>query len=47
MVYSVEDDALVVLVLAVDKREDMAAYRSAVERPRSGQEPPAHLEYRV
>ena len=32
LVYSVEDDALVVLVLAVDKREDMAAYRSAVER---------------
>ena len=35
-VYSVEDDALVVLVLAVDKREDMAAYRSAVERLLSG-----------
>lgn len=32
LVYSVEDDALVVLVLAVDKREDIAAYRSAVER---------------
>jgi hypothetical protein len=32
-----EDDALVVLVLAVDKREDMAAYRSAVERLLSGQ----------
>ncbi|MHB1062352.1 MAG: type II toxin-antitoxin system RelE family toxin, partial [Thiobacillus sp.] len=32
LVYSVEDDALVVLVLAIDKREDMAAYRSAVER---------------
>jgi len=37
LVYSVEDDALVVLVLAVDKREDMAAYRSAVERLLSGQ----------
>jgi mRNA interferase RelE/StbE len=32
LVYSVEDDVLVVLVLVVDKREDMAAYRSAVER---------------
>lgn len=37
LVYSVEDDALVVLVLAVDKREDMAAYRSAVERLLAGQ----------
>jgi mRNA interferase RelE/StbE len=37
LVYSVEDNALVVLVLAVDKREDMAAYRSAVERLLSGQ----------
>lgn len=37
LIYSVEDDALVVLVLAVDKREDMAAYRSAVERLLSGQ----------
>ena len=37
LVYSVEDDALVVLVLAVDKREDMAAYRSAVERLLPGQ----------
>ena len=37
LVYSVEDDALVVLVLAVDKREDMAAYRSAVERLLSDQ----------
>jgi mRNA interferase RelE/StbE len=36
LVYSVEDDALVVLVLAVDKREDMAAYRSAVELLLSG-----------
>jgi mRNA interferase RelE/StbE len=32
LVYHVEDDVLVVLVLAVDKREDLAAYRSAVER---------------
>ena len=32
LVYIVEDDVLVVLVLAIDKREDMAAYRSAVER---------------
>lgn len=37
LVYSVEDDALVVLVLAIDKREDMAAYRSAVERLLPGQ----------
>jgi mRNA interferase RelE/StbE len=36
LVYSVEDDALVVLVLADGKREDMAAYRSAVERLLSG-----------
>jgi len=32
LVYSVEDDVLAVLVLAVDKRENMAAYRSAIER---------------
>lgn len=32
LVYAVEDAVLVVLVLAVDKREDMAAYRSALER---------------
>ena len=32
LIYSVEDDALVVLVLAVDKREDMAAYVSAIKR---------------
>ena len=37
LIYSVEDNALVVLVLAVDKREDMVAYRSAVERLLSGQ----------
>lgn len=32
LVYQVEDDALVVLVLAVDKREDYAAYKSAMAR---------------
>jgi len=32
LVYQVEDDALVVLVLAVDRREDNAAYRSAIAR---------------
>jgi len=32
LVYNVEDDVLVVLVLAIDKREDMAAYHSALER---------------
>jgi mRNA interferase RelE/StbE len=32
LVYQVEDDVLVVLVLAVAKREDMAVYRSAVGR---------------
>lgn len=32
LVYTVEDDQLVVLVLAVDKREDLAAYRSAILR---------------
>lgn len=36
LVYSVEDDVLVVLVLAIDKRENMAAYRSAVERLLAG-----------
>lgn len=36
LVYSVEDDILIVLVLAIDKREDMAAYRSAVERLLTG-----------
>jgi hypothetical protein len=28
----VEDDVLVVLVLAIDKREDSLAYRAAIER---------------
>jgi len=32
LVYSVDDGELVVLVLAVDKREDMLAYRSALAR---------------
>nr|WP_248280553.1 type II toxin-antitoxin system mRNA interferase toxin, RelE/StbE family [Aromatoleum aromaticum] len=32
LVYQVEDDVLVVLVLAVAKREDMAVYRTAVDR---------------
>ena len=32
LVFTVEDDALIVLVLAVDKREDSVAYRAALER---------------
>lgn len=32
LVYRVADDALIVLVLAVDRRKDGAAYKSAVER---------------
>lgn len=32
LIYSVEDDVLVVLVLAVDKRENSIAYRSATNR---------------
>ena len=32
LVYLVEDDVLVVLVLAVAKQEDNAVYRSAIER---------------
>ncbi|MGD9889449.1 MAG: type II toxin-antitoxin system RelE/ParE family toxin [Halothiobacillaceae bacterium] len=36
LVYNVEDDVLIVLVLAIDKREDMAVYRAAVERLLSG-----------
>jgi mRNA interferase RelE/StbE len=32
LVYTVEDDHLVVLVLAIDKREDLAAYQSALLR---------------
>ena len=37
LVYQVEDDVLLVLVLAVAKREDMAVYRAAVNRLLSGQ----------
>ena len=36
LVYSVEDEAVIVLVLSIDKREDIAAYRSAIERLLSG-----------
>lgn len=36
LVYRVEDDALIVLVLAIAKRESMAAYRAAIERLISG-----------
>ena len=36
LVYTVEDDVMVVLVLAVDKREDLAAYHAALERILSG-----------
>lgn len=32
LVYQVQDDVLVVLVLAVAKREDLAVYRAAMER---------------
>lgn len=32
LVYAVEDDVLVVLVLAIDNREDLAAYHSAISR---------------
>ncbi|WP_077038207.1 type II toxin-antitoxin system RelE/ParE family toxin [Pelomonas sp. KK5] len=32
LVYQVEDDRLIVLVLAVDKREDSAAYKAALTR---------------
>lgn len=32
LVYGVEDDALVVMVMAVDKREDSAVYQSALDR---------------
>ena len=32
LVYQVDDGVLVVLVLAVDKRENLAAYRAAIER---------------
>jgi len=32
LVYQVQDEDLTVLVLAVDKRENMAAYRAALSR---------------
>lgn len=32
LVYEVEDDKLIVMVLSVDRREDSAAYKSAVDR---------------
>ncbi len=32
LVYRVEEQALIVMVMAVDKREDSAVYRSAMER---------------
>lgn len=32
LVYKVEEGALIVLVVAIDKREDMAAYRAALKR---------------
>lgn len=32
LVYKVEDDLLIVLVLSVDRREDMAAYHAAFAR---------------
>ena len=36
LVYQVQDEVLVVLVLAVAKREDMAVYRAALQRLLSG-----------
>ena len=32
LVYEVEDDKLIVMVLSVDRREDSAAYKSAIDR---------------
>ncbi len=32
LVYQIEDDVLVVLVLAIDRREDLAAYHAAIVR---------------
>ena len=32
LVYEVEDDKLIVMVLSVDRRQDSAAYKSAVDR---------------
>jgi mRNA interferase RelE/StbE len=39
LVYTVENDVMVVLVLAVDKREDLAAYHAAMERLLMGRIP--------
>jgi mRNA interferase RelE/StbE len=36
LVYEVEDDKLIVMVLAVDRREDSAAYKAAVDRLAAG-----------
>ncbi|MBU3693391.1 MAG: type II toxin-antitoxin system RelE/ParE family toxin [Rhodocyclaceae bacterium] len=36
LVYAVEDDVLIVLVLAIGKREAAEAYRSALQRLQSG-----------
>ena len=36
LVYQVEDGVLVVLVLAISRREDMAVYRAAMDRLLSG-----------
>lgn len=45
LVYYVEDDCLIVMVMAVDKREDSLVYRSALarisERIKSNDEKPA------
>ena len=32
LVYEVEDDKLILMVLSVDRREDSAAYKSAIDR---------------
>ena len=36
LVYEVEDDKLIVMVLAVDRREDNAVYKAAVDRLSAG-----------
>lgn len=38
LVYALEDDMLIVVVLAVAKREEMAVYRFAVKRARAQEE---------
>jgi mRNA interferase RelE/StbE len=43
LVYGVEDDVLVVMVMAVDKREDNLVYESA--RARLGERFPALLQF--